>query len=524
MEENKNRPINSEEAFLREVDTEWDVEQFLAQKKGEPLPQPPEQPMVNDAARPEEKPRNPERPAARPRTQTATTERPAQQRKPAKKQKVNYRGWAQLILAAVLVIAIIIVLIVLIGKIVSGGASDAPETETTETVQSREQIISDLIARADRLASGYDYEGAVNVLREYGTDWMQQPELMEVNARYQSAQSLLVKWSDVSKVSMLSFHSLIADPARAFDGGSQESYYRDYMVTVTEFKAILQELYNKNYILIGIHDLYKTGADGKYSPEELYLPDGKKPLILVQDDLNYGPTMTDGNGDGYADKDGDGFASRLVLDENGKITCEYITFDGKVDQGDYDLVPVLESFISEHPDFSFRGARGILSLTGANGVFGYHTSSAWKEKLDSATYNAEVDGARKVADALKAQGWEFASHTYDHISYGDAKAEELAKDLKLWKEEVQSIVGDTDLLMYPKGGGLYGSLYGTDDAIYKEIYSYGFRVFCNVDTEMTELRFFDTYLRINRTPVGGQWFDGLDEFFNGSKIKDSARK
>lgn len=528
MEENRNNAYDPEEAFRQEVDTEWDVEQFLAQKRGEPLPEPAPQPQeqyvpVTEAPAQQA----PAAPAPRPRTQTATAQRPVQ-KSPKKKQKINYRGWAQLIVAALLVIAIIVVLIVLIGKI-AGGSSDTPEeTEVVETELTRETIISELIGRADRMASSYDYEGAVSVLREYGSDWMEQPELMDAKARYQSAQSLLVKWADVSKVSMLSFHSLIADPERAFDGGSQESYYRDYMVTVSEFKGILQELYNKNYILVSIHDLYTSSVDGEqktvYAPADLYLPDGKKPLVLVQDDLNYGPTLTDGNSDGYADKDGDGFASKLLLDEDGKITCEYITADGQTLQGDYDLVPVLEAFISEHPDFSFRGARGILSLTGADGVFGYHTSGAWKEKLDSATYSAEINDARKVADALKARGWEFASHTYGHISYGDATKEELTADLKLWNDEVRSIVGATDLLMYPKGGGLYGALYGTDDEVFKAIYDDGFRVFCNIDTETTELRFFDTYLRINRTPVGGQWFSGMDEFFNGSKVKDAARR
>ncbi|MBQ3356760.1 MAG: polysaccharide deacetylase family protein [Oscillospiraceae bacterium] len=528
MEENRNKPFVGEEAFLQEIDSEWDVEQFLAQQRGEPLPQPPvQQQSARVQETPAEERRQPsDRPANRQRTQTATQQRPAAKKQPKKKQKLNYRGLAQLILAALLVVAIIVVLIILIGKIKSGSTVDTPETEATETTLSREDIISGLITRADRLASSYDYDGAVSVLREYGADWMQQPELTDANARYQSAQSMLVKWEDVSKISMLSFHSLIVDPQRAFDGDVQASYYRDYMVTVTEFKAILQELYNKNYILVSIHDLYtlnygeaNTDQAAAYEPAELYLPAGKKPLVLVQDDLNYAPTMTDGNADGYADKDGDGFASKLILDDDGNITCEYITYDGQIQQGDFDLIPVLEAFLRDHPDFTYQGARGILSLTGSDGIFGYHTSSAWKEKLDGATYNAEVEEAKKVADALKSLGWEFASHTYDHISYGDAAQDELTADLKKWKDEVQSIVGETDLLMYPKGGGLYAY----DDALFNAIYDNGFRVFCNIDTETTELRFFDTYLRINRTPVGGQWFNGLDEFFSGSKVKDSAR-
>lgn len=530
MEENRNTSFGSEEAFLQELNAEWDVEQFLAQKRGEPLPEPKpaqtEQKPVPAADMPAaDVAQAPETP--RPRTSAATAQRPAAQKKPKKKQRINYRGWAQLLVAALLVVAIIVVLVVLIGKIAGGGSPDTPETEAVDDTPTREEIISGLIARADRLASSYDYEGAVDVLREYGADWMQQPELTDANARYQSAQSLLVKWADVSKVSMLSFHSLIADPQRAFDGDGRESYYRDYMITVTEFNAILQELYNKNYILVSIHDLYtlnsgETNTDqaAVYAPAELYLPDGKKPLILVQDDLNYAASMTDGNSDGYADKDGDGFASKLVLDANGEITCEYIAADGQIQYGAYDLIPVLEAFIGEHPDFSFRGARGVVSLTGKDGVFGYHTSSDWKEKLGADAYRAEVNDAKKVAQALKTLGWEFASHTYDHISYGDASQEELTADLKLWKDEVQTIVGETDLLMYPKGGGLYAY----DDALFRAIYDNGFRVFCNIDTETTELRFFDTYLRVNRTPVGGQWFDGLGDFFSGSKVKDSARR
>ncbi len=46
--------------------------------------------------------------------------------------------------------------------------------------------------------------------------------------------------------------------------------------------------------------------------------------------------------------------------------------------GDYDLVPILDSFIKEHPDFSYHGRKGILAMTGYNGVLGYRTDSAYK--------------------------------------------------------------------------------------------------------------------------------------------------
>ena len=67
--------------------------------------------------------------------------------------------------------------------------------------------------------------------------------------------------------------------------------------------------------------------------------------------------------------DGDGCASKLVLDENGEVKNEYVDADGNVLVGDYDLVPLLDSFIKEHPDFSYHGRKGILAMTGYNGVW-----------------------------------------------------------------------------------------------------------------------------------------------------------
>ena len=97
------------------------------------------------------------------------------------------------------------------------------------------------------------------------------------------------------------------------------------------------------------------------------VPEGKIPFVLSQDDVSY-----------YHYMDGDGCASKLVLDENGEVKNEYVDADGNVLVGDYDLVPLLDSFIKEHPDFSYHGRKGILAMTGYNGVLGYRTDSAYK--------------------------------------------------------------------------------------------------------------------------------------------------
>ena len=42
-----------------------------------------------------------------------------------------------------------------------------------------------------------------------------------------------------------------------------------------------------------------------------------------------------------------------------------------------DVLTILEDFIEAHPDFSYRGARGTIAVTGYNGIFGYRTSDYW---------------------------------------------------------------------------------------------------------------------------------------------------
>ena len=52
------------------------------------------------------------------------------------------------------------------------------------------------------------------------------------------------------------------------------------------------------------------------------------------------------------------------------------------DIGDYDVVPRMDSFIREHPDFSYHNARGTVALTGYNGVFGYRTDIDYEARAN----------------------------------------------------------------------------------------------------------------------------------------------
>ena len=144
---------------------------------------------------------------------------------------------------------------------------------------------------------------------------------------------------------------------------------RPTALTVDEYNKILQSVYDKGYVLVDIGDVWSetTGEDGqpKMVRNTLYLPEGKKPLILSYDDTNYYEYML-----------ANGFTYKLVIGEDGKIASW-----GKDPQGnevtsrDLDAIPILDKFVEEHPDFSPFGAKGCLSLTGYQGILGYRTQT-----------------------------------------------------------------------------------------------------------------------------------------------------
>lgn len=96
------------------------------------------------------------------------------------------------------------------------------------------------------------------------------------------------------------------------------------------------------------------------------------------------------------------------------------------------------------PDFSLNGQKGVVALTGYNGVLGYRTN-----ETDSKHYKERKAKATEVADAMKRDGWTFASHSYGHINFEQSSYEGIVKDTKRWEKEVTPIIGKTDLFIFP---------------------------------------------------------------------------
>ena len=413
------------------------------------------------------------------------------------------------------------------GPASGGDSSNQPFAEVPQ------DDISRLIAQADRIAMGYDYDKAAELINSSGLD-LKDSRMKEALARYESQKAALVP-ADMNAVTHIFFHSLIMDTSKAFDGDSDSANYNSVMTTKDEFLKILEDMYQKGYVLVRIHDVAYEAPDEngnvRFVKGSVMLPEGKKPFVMSQDDVCYYPYM-----------DGDGFAKRVVIGEDGKPTCEMVMDDGTTSTGSYDLIPLLEDFIQEHPDFSYKGARAIIAFTGYEGILGYRTASSYQ---DSPTYEADREQAARVAQCLKDNGWELASHSWGHLHLGvtdDPEAgfaideERFRADTDKWEAEVESLIGPTDIILYPYGNDIADwRPYHQDNPRFAYLESKGFRYFCNVDASKPYWTQMGTnYFRMARRNLDGYRLyedliqtdpskKRLTDLFDAAQVFDSAR-
>ncbi len=402
--------------------------------------------------------------------------------------------------------------------------------------------IEAVLARAKRLAAMYDYDKAMELVKAVeGYD--SNEVLLAAVSEFEAEKERLVPWTDMSSVTHIFFHSLIWDCTKAFSAPQSEiDGYNMYMTTAEEFKKIIQSMYDKGYVMVSLHDLVKETKDENgnvaFVPnDELLLPPGKIPFVMSQDDVCF-----------YHYMDGDGFATKIVIGEDGKPTCEYVQEDGTTVTGDYELVPILDRFVEEHPDFSYRGRKAILALTGYDGVLGYRTDPEYKDihskhlvadqvqflkEHPDFNWEQEVWEAKRVAQCLKEDGYEFASHTWGHIYCDSSSMDSLAADTKKWEERVVPIVGETDILIFPHGAD-FGDWheYSASNERYRFFKDHGFNYFCNVDGNRYFVQITKDYVRTGRRNVDGyrmydaivhperEWFSDL---FDVNAVFDKQR-
>ncbi|SDT37796.1 polysaccharide deacetylase family protein [Microlunatus soli] len=412
------------------------------------------------------------------------------------------------------VIAVFTALLILAGCSIPQGDDQHPGDRPSRK-PSPDTAAPAAILKAQRQARGYDYPAALQTLSAVHSTRARQL-IRSIKKQQRSAHA----WKRMDQIPHLFFHSLIVDPQRAFHAGSRAQGYRDYMVTVDEFRAMLPQLRRRGYVLVLPRQIARPDARGAMRYQKIILPAGKKPLVISQDDVNY-----------YEYMRGDGFATNLTVDADGKITNTYVRPDKRTVQGSYDLLPVLDDFVAAHPDFGYRGAKGVLGLTGYNGILGYRTSH--REYGNRKDFAEQRRTAKRVATAIKADGWQLASHSWGHLNFTSTGLGVLKADTRRWDREVRPLTGPTDLLIYPFGADISGvQPYGRDNAKYRYLHADGFNFFFNVDASSPAwMQKHAGSLRQARINVDGirlaSTLDGdnavLKHFFDVRSVIDPAR-
>ncbi len=415
---------------------------------------------------------------------------------------------------------------------------DSAQTEATEPQKDADALLE----QAELMAAGYDYDGAIELLKTvpgYEDNTAVAAAITDFEAQKASCVAV-----DVTTVPHIFYHSLINNTDAAFNvsvlGQSQVDGMNAWMTTVEEFDKITQQMYDNGYVFVRLRDLVveTTDADGTvhFSPNtNLLLPPDKKPVVLSVDDLSY-----------YHSYEAASYPDKLVLDENGKVKCHYVKPDGTEEVGDFDVVPRLNTFLEEHPDGAYKGARGMIALTGYNGVFGYRTDvdyrdkqnlmadqAKWLEEHPDFDWEADVAEAKVIAEALKEEGWEFASHTWGHLSVTNKTADELRVDNEKWVNTVENIVGPVDTIIFAHGNDI-GTWegYSDDNDKYRYFKDSGYDFYCNVDSSVPYwVQISDQYVRQGRIDLDGYLLykasqggtTVLDSMFNASEVFDQRR-
>lgn len=393
--------------------------------------------------------------------------------------------------------------------------------------QEQKEAEDRLIRRARRYGKQYDYDRAIKIFTDSEL-YEKSERLHKYVEKYKKKKASCVAWP-IEEVTHVFYHSLIVDPSKAFDGDYKTDGFNQVMTTIDEFNKITQAMYDKGYVMVSIKDMASVDENGNMVPGEILLPPGKIPFVLSQDDVCY-----------YHFMDNNGFATKLVVDEDGKVRNEYINDDGSVSVGDYDMVPLIDRFVEEHPDFSYRGAKGIIALTGYNGILGYRTDSSYETRPDDLDrdkvewldahpeFNLETEreGAKKVAEAMKKNGWLFASHTWGHLNVGEISMERLQRDTQKFKENVDPVIGGTDIIIFAFGADLNQAEDYSGEK-FEFLKGQGYNYFCNVDSQKYFVQLRDRYLRMGRRNLDGYRMyynpEMLDDLFDAAAVFDPTR-
>lgn len=382
------------------------------------------------------------------------------------------------------------------------------------------EMYDPIMEECDHLLKTFRYYTAEEILsdmaRIFPDDQKVQAKLLEAT----SNTSLVVEYT--GSVEVVCVKPLIIDPGQAFSG-DQAIKADSIKLTSGEFQRILEQLYEKDYILVDVRSM--TDRTNLFSVEQqtLQLPEGKKPVVIILEDVNYSAYLK-----------GMGACSRLVLDENRNVAGEYQNASGQtVVSRDAEAIGILDSFVEMHPDFSFDGAKGIVSFSGYETIMGYVTD---KDQLDDRNAALTANGFAQVnlsseeiqqnremvstiIDVLEDTGWIFASSTYGFINANNCEMDVIQNDTEKWMTQIGSLLGDVEILVYPNGDFIKGS-----DPRCVYLKESGFRIFFGMGPS-AYYTFGSNYLYLDRIMLNGETIrkNDFSRLFSLSYVYDPQR-
>lgn len=314
-------------------------------------------------------------------------------------------------------------------------------------------------------------------------------------------------------VEVLSVRTLIANPLASAADSS-------LFLTGTEFRRMLEQLYANDYVLVDAETLADLSNETFITEMNLVVPEGKKPVILVLDTFDYS-----------AYNYPNGCCSRLVLNDRNQVCGEYLNSDGQMTiSRDAEAIGILEAFVEENPDFSFDGAKGVISICGYESVFGYVISEDEVDDRNSAfsavgypsahfsSNDIEANRATvmSIVNTLRNNGWKFASSTYGNINAYASDMATIQADFEKWNTQVGTLLGETHMIVYP--GGNY--IYGTDERA-EYLKAMGFRIFFGIGSNPYYI-YGSNYLYYDRTVINDSVLrnSDLSRLFDASLILD----
>lgn len=278
----------------------------------------------------------------------------------------------------------------------------------------RDEIVK--IARS--LADNKEYKKAVEFLESKSELFKDKTTINSLISHY---SKFFIKdglfYCDIAPL-ILNINKLLAYPNLAFNENSNAEIYDKLYLTNKEFSNLLQELYLNDYILISIND-YLDFESENITKKDLYLPPNKKPLILIFNNVNYFENETP-------------FIEKFIIDSKNEISC----FNSKqVEKNQIsqnaDFIPILENFIENYKDFSYNGAKSVITFEQNGGVLGYNISKT------NPNYSQEILNLKKLVSFLKENGY-----TFGYSSNNLSNFEDREKEIIFLQNEIFNIFGN----------------------------------------------------------------------------------